>query len=353
VHALDVGSLIGGIFREEASLPSRVDDLRFLSKRHTTVYRVTARGLTYFVHVSPDGAETLSRVRQNLQWLERLADDRIPRVLAFRDAGAEAPLYQRWAVLVMSEIPGVELSSRSFCAPAWSSLSDLLRRIHSIPADGALTRNVSRPIDDAAAFTGFASTFMLHLIGLPIRQERVREHLVAMTEYVKRYASSFAVPPRLIHGDINRENIRVDVAGAGVIDWSDLGPGDYAYDLAMLKFALDSVVPRASADLIRNLAREYRRTFDDDSLELRLRFFLALPGLVSAFWYTNETAMFPASRAWRVRTCYLHSEAQWRTPLRLDGTDYAAPVIRTEHWALRIPQPARGLFYLLAPKRVA
>jgi aminoglycoside phosphotransferase (APT) family kinase protein len=300
-----------------------------------------------------DGSEALSRIRQNLQWLERLGDDRIPKALAFRSAGPEAPLDKRWAVLVMSEIPGVELSSGSFCAPAWSSLCDLLRRIHSMRVDEGLARGVSRPIDDAAAFSGFAATFMLHLIGLPIRQERVREHLGAMTEYVKRHESGFSVPLRLIHGDINRENIRVDVAGAGVIDWSDLGPGDYAYDLAMLKFALDSVVPGASADLIRNLAREYRRTFDDDSLELRLRFFLALPGLVSAFWYTNETAMFAASRAWRVRTCYLHSEAQWQTPLRLDGTDCAVPVIRTEHWALRIPQPARGLFYLLAPKRVA
>jgi hypothetical protein len=137
-----------------------------------------------------------------------------------------------------------------------------------------------------------------------------------------------------------------------VIDWSDLAAGDYAWDLAALKFTMDSVVPRASAELVRGLAREYRRDFDDDSLEIRLRFFLALCGLLSAFWYTNESALFPAARAWRVRTCYLHSEAQWNTPLRLDDTDSVPPVIRTEHWALRIPQPARGLFYLLAPKRV-
>jgi aminoglycoside phosphotransferase (APT) family kinase protein len=183
--------------------------------------------------------------------------------------------------------------------------------------------------------------------------ERVRAHLDAMNEYLTSHRTSFAIPARLIHGDISRDNIRFHGGQGGIIDWADLGVGDYAYDLAKLKFALDSVVPRQSADLIRELARGYRKRFGDDTLELRLRFFLALPGLVSAFWYTNESALFEAARVWRVRTCYLHSEAQWHTPLRLDGTHFAASVIRTEHWALRIPQPARGLFYLLAPKRVA
>ncbi len=32
---------------------------------------------------------------------------------------------------------------------------------------------------------------------------------------------------------------------------------------------------------------------------------------------------------------------------------FQPPIVRTEHWALHIPQPARGVFYLLAPKRVA
>jgi aminoglycoside phosphotransferase (APT) family kinase protein len=295
----------------------------------------------------------LGRIEHNLRRLEPLEDDRIPRVLAFRDSARYAAADQRWAALVMSDIRGEELSPRSFNLAAWSNLCGLVRRVHALPAQREEASQVSRRIDEAEAFPDFAETFVLHLSGLPLGLERVRLHLQAMSEYVSNYRSSFSVPMRLIHGDINRENIRVHGAQAGVIDWSDLGGGDYAYDLAMLKFALDSVAPKRSAHLIRELARDYRQNFQDDTLELRLRFFLALPGLVSAFWYTNESALFPAARAWRVRTCYLHSESQWQTPLCLDGTDASAPVIQTEHWALRIPQPARGLFYLLAPKRVA
>ena len=353
MRSLNVRSLVEAIFREETSLPSRVDGLRFVSKGHTSVYRVRAGGSTYIVHVTPQGTEDLSRVRRNLEGLERLDDDRIPRLLAFRNAGPKAPSDHQWAALVMSEIPGVELSSRSLSSPAWTDLRNLLLRIHSIPVHSELESGLSGRIDQAAAFPDFADTFMLHLSGLPVRLERVRAHLDALNEYLRRHAGGFSVPPRLIHGDINRQNIRIQGDRAGIIDWSDLGPGDYAYDLATLKFALDSVVPKSSAALIRDLARDYRSRFEDHTLEIRLRFFLALPGLVSAFWYANESALFPAARAWRVRTCYLHSEVQWRAPLLLDRPEIPAPVIRTEHWALRVPQAARGLFYLLAPKRVA
>jgi aminoglycoside phosphotransferase (APT) family kinase protein len=353
VRTLNVRRLIEAVFREEPDLPDLVDGLCFVARHHTIVYRVRAGSSSYIVHVTPHGTEDLSRIERNLRRLEPLGDDRIPRVLAFRESARDAPVGQGWAALVMSDIPGGELSSRSFNLAAWSNLCGLVRRVHALPAPGEQGSRVSPRIDQAAAFPDFAETLVLHLSGLPLGLERVRSHLRTMSEYVSEYRGSFSVPMRLIHGDINRENIRVHGAQAGVIDWSDLGGGDYAYDLAMLKFALDSVAPKRSAHLIRELARDYRQNFQDDTLELRLRFFLALPGLVSAFWYTNETAMFPASRTWRVRTCYLHSEAQWRTQLRLDGTDGALPVIRTEHWALRIPQPARGLFYLLAPKRVA
>jgi aminoglycoside phosphotransferase (APT) family kinase protein len=352
VQTLNVRALVETIFREEPGLPSAIDDIRFFAKRHTTVYIVRAGRSNYFVHLTPDGTEELCRLQQNFQQLKRVGGNGIPRVLAFRTTDPEAPLGQRWAVLVMSEVPGTELSSGSFSRPAWTSLCELLRLVHSaLPSDAG--QRVSPQISEASAFPDFAETFALHVAALPLRPERVRAHLDSMSEYVGANIQTFVVPYRLIHGDLSRPNIRVHGDQAGLIDWAEFGAGDYAYDLATLKFALDSVVPRASAGLIRDLARDYRKRFDDDTLELRLRFFLALPGLVGAFAYTNESALFPAARAWRIRTCYLHSEAQWRTPLRLDGTQFAAPVIRTEHWALRIPQPARGLFYLLAPKRLA
>jgi aminoglycoside phosphotransferase (APT) family kinase protein len=348
----NIRSLIEGIFREEPGLPSVLDGIEFVSRRHTTVYRARAGQSTFIIHVTPNTSEDLTRIHDNLRTLEPLADDRIPRVLAFRRAGQNAPLDDRYAVLVMTNIPGDELSPRSFNQPAWSSLCDVLARVHGLRVHGMYGHRSGPRVDEPASFPDFAATFRLHIEQLPLGLERVRGHLDAMNEYLAGHRSSFAIPRRLIHGDISRDNIRLAGGRAGVIDWADLSLGDYAYDLAMLKLALDSVVPKRSADLVRELARDYRRNFEDDTLEVRLRFFFALPGLVSAYWYTNEKDVFPAARAWRVRTCYLHSEAQWRSPLRLDDKNAGAPVIRTEHWPLRIPQPARGLFYLLAPKRV-
>src|SRR5207302_5607445 len=121
----------------------------------------------------------------------------------------------------------------------------------------------------------------------------------------------------------------------------------------MLKFMLDSVAPRLSTELIRERARAYRSRFQDDTLEVRLRFFLALAGLIHAYWCGDDTGAFAAGRAWRVRTSYLHSEAQWRSPLRLDGQPAGAPSAKTEQWALDLRQPIRGMFYVMAPKRVA
>ena len=53
----------------------------------------------------------------------------------------------------------------------------------------------------------------------------------------------------------------------------------------------------------------------------------------------------------RVRTCYLHSVAQWRSPLRLDGADAGAPAVPTDHQPLPPGPPLRALFYLAANRR--
>ncbi len=353
MRVLDVRLLLDTIFHEELGLHAGVDALEFIHRHHADVYRLRAGGVSYIAHVTPDGMDYLRHTRDNLQRLSPLHDDRIPRVVAWRDGTTDGVPGREWAVLVSSEISGEELSPRSFTPQVWASLCDLLQRVHALPADAEPCAAACRPVHEPAAFRAFAETLLLRLRDLPIRPERVRRHLEAMARYVTDQADGFRIPPRLIHGDLNRSNVRVDGDRAGVVDWSDLAAGDYAYDLAMLKFMMDSVAPRLSTGALRRQCRDYRLRWRDDTLELRMRFFLALPGLFSAFFYASQPALFPAARAWRVRACYLHSESQWQAPLRLDGDHAGAPATRTEHWAVRLPQPLRGVFYLVAPKRVA
>ena len=348
---LNVGSLIRTIFREERGLPSEIDRLEFVQRHHTDVYRVRTVAGEYIAQVAPDGTEYLKRLCQNLRQLESLDDRRIPQVKAFRHRAPASQAQGAWSILITTALQGTEFSPRTYSGEAWADLSDVLQRIHRLPATAQTSSEVSLPTYSVNAFPALAETLLLHLEGLPLDTRRVHGHLDEMATYVAAHADGFRIPPRLIHGDLNRSNVLVHDGHIGLIDWFDLGAGDYAFDLAMLKFMMDSVAPRQSSALLRRQVEEYSRRFDDRTLEMRMRFFLALPGLVHALWYASRSSLFPAARVWRVRTCYLHSEQQWRSPLRLNPAG-GAPAVRTEHWALRFPQPVRGVFYLLAPKRL-
>lgn len=328
---------------ESSSCPElHVRGIEFVQRHHTEVYRVRTTDATYILHVTAQSTELMRRVHGNLRRLEVLQDNRIPRVVRWWDGGETAAGGQQWAALLMTEIPGTELSSSTVGDRVWNDICEVLRAVHGLPAEewppGAQLR-----IDDASAFPDFAESLLSRVAPLAVGRDRLRRHLSAMSEYISKHSESFRISSRLIHGDVSRGNIMVNGGAAGLIDWEDLAPGDYAYDLAMLKFAMDSVAPRVSGRLLREQAREYRARFADDSLETRMRFFLALPGLLKAFCYAGEESTFQIARAWRVKMCYLHSESQWASWLRLDGPEVGAAAAPTDHW-----HPLRGLPYLLA-----
>jgi len=347
VRVLNITSIIEEICTTEAAVGGPVERIDFLGHSHSDVYRVKAGGRSFIAHAAPGGTEYLKRLHSNLEIVAVLKDDRIPREVAWRNSNAA------WAVLMYPEIPGNELNRSNVTDTVLTSLRDLLARLHSIEDQGQPHNTLAGRINEPSAFVAFGEAFIRRLADLPIRADRVRQHLDAMAAYVGEHASAFRVPTRLIHGDLHRSNIVSTGTTIGLLDWGDLTAGDYAFDLATLKFVLDAVAPRKSAEFIRELARQYRDRFNDASLEVRMRFFLALAGLVRAFNNADDHAAFRAGRAWRVRACYLHSESQWHQPLRLDGGEVGAPATRTEDWVLDMRQPLRGLFYLLAPRRVS
>ena len=339
------------MFSEELAPYGAIHAVDFIQRNHTDVYRVRAERGTLIAHASSDAKSYLKHVRANLDVLAPLEDQRIPRVRAWRSAGALPG--RDWAVLVYEEIPGEKLSRRNYSSAVWNGLAECLARVHALEGEAQPATGPVANGHDPDNFAAFAATLLLRMGDLPLGPPRVRAHLDQMADFLDQNRIKFQVPPRVIHGDLDRKNVVASRQGMGILDWADLGSGDYAFDLGMLKFMLDSVTPGSGAALIREQARAYRERFQDDSLELRLRFFLALAGLVHAFHACDDMDAFKPARAWRVRTSYLHSEAQWRSPLKLDGATTGAPAVRTEQWALDIDQPLRGLIYLLAPKRVA
>ncbi len=345
MRVINLSEALYDMFDGESGLGGQVEQIEFIHHSHCAVYRVTAGGQRFIAHIDRHGADYLKRLRRNLGQLAEVADGSIPQLAAWANHGD-------WAVLLCREIPGDELSPRNATPVVLEGLSDLLLRVHSLPvlSEDGLSSVLS--IDEPAAFPGFVEQFLARISDLPIRVSRVRRHLDDMAAYLEQHADDFRVTPRLMHGDLHRSNVVVSGARVGLLDWADLTAGDYAFDLATLKFVLDSVVPKRSAEFIRRRALLYRDRFNDRSLEVRLRYFLALAGLVRAFHCAGDIVAFRAGRAWRVRACYLHSEAQWNAPLRLDESE-GGPAVRHEDWAVNIRQPIRGLFYLLAPKKVS
>jgi len=346
MRALNTRSIVDEIFTAELAAAGPVQRLDFLGRGQTDVYRIVADGRNFIAHTNPSGTEYLKRLRANLEALAVLRDDRIPREAAWRKSNGA------WAVLVYPEIPGTELNRSNATGAALDQLGDLLLRLHSVEDPGQAGDSPVWRVNEPAAFAAFGDMLLHRVADLPIRRDRVRSHLDVMAQYLAEHRSEFEIPTHLIHGDLHRSNIVSTGTSIGLLDWADLTAGDYAFDLAALKFILDSVAPRKSLEFIRARARAYRERFHDGSLEIRMRFFLALAGLVRAVNCADDIAAFRPGRAWRVRACYLHSEAQWRVPFEIEGAARSAPVARTEDFAVDMRQPIRGLFYLVAPKRV-
>lgn len=349
MRIINIRPTLETIFHEEETLPSRFDSIEHVQWNHCDIYRVSADGLGYVVHATAEGREQLARTRRNLLRLGSLGETGIPRVAAWRDSGEASSRGQEWAILISTLIPGAQLNRRNFNDSVWSDLKRLLHRIHSAQTDNVERPGTSTPVHEVGAFAGVADALkgLFRLLGVPLASDHVGRHLESMTEYLNKNAASFKVPARLVHGDLNRSNILSDGGRAGIVDWAELDRGDYAYDLATLKFALDSVIPERSAELLREQAIEYRSKLGDDTLELRLRFFLALPGLVTALSLPSHRS--PA-RAWRARTCFLHSEAQWRQPLRLTGPLVGAPAAPTAYSPLAVRNPVKGLAHMLVAR---
>jgi hypothetical protein len=324
-----------------------VDELRLIQRGECDVYRARVGSHDVVLHA---GDEVLVRqLYDNLLNLEQIDGEGLPRAIGW--AAPEAGSPDGPAVLVTTLLSGVELSTDTFSLAAWNNMCRLLMHLHGLPAEGEPA--VRRPVHDAPSFPSLAGELeeAVRMHRLPIPLDRLRRHLDGLAEYALINAAKFKFRPLLIHTDLSRANVLIDGPRAAIVDWLALGPGDYAYDLASLKFAMDSVRPRDSAILLQQQARVYQLAFDDTTLELRMRFFLALVGLVRAHSYALHPRPYPPGRAWRVRTCYLHSEAQWQSPLRLEGTDAGAPAVPTDHRPLPPSKPLRALYYLAANRK--
>ncbi|HET7431232.1 MAG TPA: phosphotransferase [Nocardioides sp.] len=161
-------------------------------------------------------------------------------------------LWRQPPVLALAAVRGTalgRLGQPTTASPAaWAAAGAVVRRLHDAP----LPPWRSRSLDDKAATLDRECGWLLDHEVLPAdlvtRNRRVAE------------AALRPAPPVFVHGDLQVAHVFVDGDEVtGVIDWSEAGQGDAAYDLASLTLGhperLGDVVEGYGADVDLDVVR--------------------------------------------------------------------------------------------------
>jgi Ser/Thr protein kinase RdoA (MazF antagonist) len=220
------------------------DDLRAGLPGTNVVFLVAGR---YVVKLYPDlfgGAASIAVERQMYALIAQTPDIPAPALIAEGDLFDRAGGWH-WPYIITQVIPGVSLGETQVSAAdqlalaAW--LGPVLRRVHSLPLDGAgplaptwdaFTDFVARQRASAAANHARWGSLPAHLLA------QLDAYLPDLAELIDRSAA-----PVPLHCDLNRDHVLGEAIGgpwrpSGIIDFGDARVGDRMYELGALHLGL-------------------------------------------------------------------------------------------------------------------
>ena len=163
-------------------------------------------------------------------------------------------LWRRSPVLALAALPGTPLArlgQPSIASPAaWAAAGAAIRLLHDAPLPPWPGKN----LDELRARLETESDLLAANNVLPIdlvtRNRRIAE------------TALHARSPVFAHGDLQADHVFIHGATiTGVLDWSEAGPGDALYDLAMLTFGheehLGDVVAGYATDVDLDVIRAW------------------------------------------------------------------------------------------------
>jgi Ser/Thr protein kinase RdoA (MazF antagonist) len=219
-----------------------VHHLRLMTNHLNGLFRVDATGGTYALRISEPTWRDDSELRSELSWLQALA--------AATDIGAPSPRPNRDDALItmvaadgvpeprrcvlFTWVPGVLLAER-LTERNVERLGELSARLHAhaakfTPPDGFTTRRLDRlfPRDEQVVLFARAHQHLFTRDGRRIL-ERAMERAQAALDH--RYAGPRG--PRVIHGDLHHQNVKVARGRLRPVDFEDVIWGYPAQDIAL------------------------------------------------------------------------------------------------------------------------
>ncbi|HEX3003444.1 MAG TPA: aminoglycoside phosphotransferase family protein [Angustibacter sp.] len=177
-------------------------------------------------------------------------------VEAMRLAPVPTPqvLWRRPPVLALGRVPGAaiaRLGRPSTATPeVWRAAGSAVRRLHDAPLPPWPGEGVDALADELAAECAWLLADDTLPTALVQRARRLAERALR------------AWTPVFTHGDLQVAHVFVEHSEvSGVLDWTEAGPGDALYDLAVLTLGhrehLDDVVAGYGADVDRDVVRAW------------------------------------------------------------------------------------------------
>jgi tRNA A-37 threonylcarbamoyl transferase component Bud32 len=193
--------------------------------------------------------------------------------------------------IVIIEVPeGSQLHETSLTPIVAERLGDTLINLHSLQYKG---RNVTLP-DITRVFDEAKRSAMAHGDLFPeLGSQRIADIWDAGVAYARRHAKAFRVPRSRTHNDLWWANVIVAQEDVYLIDWENLGRGDYAKDLSffrLMTYYERSISPVSMWDdtpdevaietFMQDILKRYPVTFEDGTFYQRYGLYALQQGLL-------------------------------------------------------------------------
>ncbi|MGE5340941.1 MAG: phosphotransferase family protein [Candidatus Omnitrophota bacterium] len=163
------------------------------------------------------------------------------------------------------------LDCKNLFKQAPEKLFDNMVKLHRIKCD---QKNASVP--DSEFLSKYKAECLSKLTGSSLIDVRLLNRMFDdVLQWQKKM--DFSSHTSLLHGDLHYSNMIITANDSFYfIDWEMASVGDYCKDLVYFKArTLDYLFPEENRSLFNSLIRYYKEAFNEDDLEIRMRYYLS------------------------------------------------------------------------------